>query len=80
MAKFKVGDRVKVVKEPADWPSFTKFKLIGAEGTVGCWVDWPEAMDPYEEYVYVMIEKTPEEAKAYEGVNMIFHDHTLEKI
>ena len=79
MAEFKVGDKVKI-NTPENWPDCTEFTLLGAEATVGCWIDWPELMDPYSEYVYVMIDKASGEGKAYEGVNMIFHDSTLEKI
>ncbi len=80
MAKFKTGDKVKVVAAPVNWPPCTEFTLMGAEGTVGVWVDWPEVMDPYSEYVYVMVDKAEGKAKPYEGVNMIFHEHTLEKV
>ncbi len=80
MAKFNVGDRVRVKAKPDNWPECTEFKLLGAEGTVGCWVDWPEAMDPYSEYVYVKMDKISGEGKVYEGAAMLFHDHTLEKI
>jgi len=80
MAKFKVGDKVKVNAAPENWPACTKFTLLGAEGTVGLWVDWPEAMDPYSEYVYVMIDKASGAGKVDEGAYMIFHEHTLKKI
>jgi hypothetical protein len=80
MAKFKVGDKVKVNAAPENWPASTKFTLLGAEGTVGLWVDWPEAMDPYSEYVYVMIDKASGAGKVDEGAYMIFHEHTLKKI
>lgn len=79
MAKFKIGDKVKVNK-PKDWPDASKFTLNGAEGTVGIWVDWPEAMDPYSEYIYVTIDRTSNEGKLYEGANLIFHEDDLEKI
>lgn len=80
MAKFEVGDKVKISAKPDDWPTCTEFTLLGAEGTVSVWVDWPEAMDPYREYVYVRIDKTGGKAKVNEGAYMIFHEHTLKKI
>lgn len=79
MAKFKIGDKVKI-GVPEEWPPATKYLLEGAEGTVGQWVDWPEAMDPYAEYIYVMVDKVKGAGKKYEGVNMIFHESTLKKI
>jgi len=79
MAKFKIGDKVKISTQE-EWPDCTKFLLAGAEGTVGQWVDWPEAMDPYNEYIYVMVDKAQGEGKVYEGVNMIFHESTLKKV
>jgi len=78
MAKFKVGDKV-VVSKPKDWPNEVEFKLDGAEGTVQIWVDWPEVMDPYAEYVQVGIEKTPKAGKLYEGANLIFNEKHLKK-
>jgi len=80
MAKFKVGDKVKIKTAPHNWPACSKFTLLGAEGTVGMWVDWPAEMDPYNEYTYVMIEKATGDGKLYEGTEMLFHDFTLEKI
>jgi hypothetical protein len=80
MAKFKVGDKVKINAKPDNWPACTEFTLLGAEGTVGLWVDWPEAMDPYSEYIYVRIDKASGKGKVYEGANMLFHEHTLKKI
>ena len=79
MAKFKIGDKVKI-GTPENWPECTQFLLNGAEGTVGQWVDWPEAMDPYNEYIYVMVDKAPGKGKVYEGVNMLFHESTIKKI
>jgi hypothetical protein len=80
MAKFKVGDRVRVSAKPENWPACTDFTLLGAEGTVGIWVDWPEAMDPYGDFIYVKVEKTGREGKINEGACMVFHRGTLEKI
>lgn len=80
MAKFNVGDKVRIKAKPDFWPECTEFLLQGAEATVGCWVDWPEAMDPYDEYVYVKMDKIEGKGKIYEGAFMLFHDHTLEKI
>jgi len=80
MAKFNVGDKVRVISAPVNWPPCSEFTLLGAEGTVGVWVDWPEVMDPYSEYVYVKIDKADGKAKQYEGAYLIFHDHTLQKI
>jgi hypothetical protein len=79
VAKFKVGDKVIIAAPPTNWPPCTKFSLAGAEATVACWVDWPEAMDPYSEFVYVMIDKAQGDARIYEGVNMIFQESTLKK-
>jgi hypothetical protein len=80
MARFKVGDKVRVMARPENWPACTDFTLLGAEGTVSLWVDWPEAMDPYSEFVYVKVEKAPSEGKVNEGAYMVFHKDTLEKI
>jgi hypothetical protein len=80
MAKFKVGDKVKISAKPDNWPACTEFTLLGAEGTVSVWVDWPEAMDPYSDYVYVKVEKASGKGKVNEGACMIFHEHTLTKV
>lgn len=80
MAKFQVGDTVRVIAQPENWPDCTEFTLLGAEGDVCLWVDWPEAMDPYSEFVYVRVDKTPPEGKVNEGAYMLFHEHALEKI
>jgi hypothetical protein len=80
MATFKVGDKVKINAKPVNWPTCTEFTLIGAEGTVGLWVDWPEAMDPYSDFVYVKVDKTSSEGEVNQGAYMLFHEHTLEKI
>ena len=80
MAKFKIGDKVRINASPDNWPECTKFTLLGAEGTVGLWVDWPEAMDSYSEYIYVKIDKACGDGKVYEGANMLFHEHTLRKM
>ena len=80
MAKFDVGDKVKVKAAPDNWPACTEFLLLGAEGTVNLWVDWPEAMDPYSEFVYVKMDTISGKDKVYEGAYMIFHEHTLEKV
>jgi hypothetical protein len=80
MATFKVGDKVKIKAKPENWPPCTEFTLLGAEGTVGIWVDWPEAMDPYSDFIYVKIDKASGEGKVNEGAYMLFHEHTLEKI
>jgi hypothetical protein len=80
MTKFQVGDKVKVSAPPVNWPACTEFTLLGAEGTASLWVDWPEAMNPYSDFVYVKIEKASGEGKVNEGAYMLFHEHTLEKI
>jgi len=80
MAKFKAGDKVRINAKPVNWPACTEFTLLGAEGTVSLWVDWPEAMDPYEDFIYVKVEKTGPEGKVNEGAYMIFHKDTLEKV
>jgi hypothetical protein len=80
MAEFKVGDKVKVQGKPVNWPACTEFTLLGAEGTVSLWVDWPEAMDPYSNFIYVKVDKTGSEGKVNEGAYMVFHKDTLEKI
>jgi len=77
MAKFKDGDKVKVNAAPVNWPACTEFTLLSATGTVETWVDWPEVMDPYSEYIYVKMDKG---TKSYGGVHLIFHEHTLKKI
>ena len=79
MAMFQVGDKVRIGGKPENWPACTEFTLLGAEGTVSLWVDWPEAMDPYSEFVYVKVDKTGAEGKVNEGATMIFQKHTLEK-
>ncbi len=80
MAKFQVGDKVRVKAKPENWPACTEFTLLGAEGTTCLWVDWPEAMDPYSEFTYVRIDRASGEGKVNEGAYMVFHEHTLEKI
>jgi hypothetical protein len=80
MAKFKVGDKVKIKAKPDNWPACTEFTLLGAEGTIAVWVDWPEAMDPYSEFVYVKVDKARGKGKVNEDACMIFHEHTLEKM
>jgi hypothetical protein len=80
MTKFQVGDKVKINAKPENWPASTEFSLLGAEGTVCLWVDWPEAMDPYSAFVYVKVDKAGDEGKVNEGACMLFHEHTLEKI
>jgi hypothetical protein len=62
MAKFKVGDKVKINAKPVNW------------------VDWPQAMDPYSEFVYVKVDKAGDKGKVNEGAYMLFHGQTLEKI
>ena len=80
MARFKVGDKVRVTAMPENWPACTEFTLLGAECTTSLWVDWPEAMDPYDEFVYVRVDKASGEGKVNEGAFMLFHEHTLEKM
>jgi len=80
VAEFKVGDKVRIKSKPENWPACTEFTLLGAEGTTSLWVDWPEAMDPYSEFVYVKVDKASGEGKVNEGAYMIFYEHTLEKI
>lgn len=80
MAEFKVGDKVKIKAKPENWPACTEFTLLGAEGTVSQWVDWPEAMEPYSDFIYVKVDKTSAEGKVNEGAYMLFHEHTLEKL
>jgi hypothetical protein len=80
MARFQVGEKVRIKAEPENWPACTQFTLLGAEGTASLWVDWPEAMDPYSGFVYVRVDKAIDEGKVNEGAYMVFHEHTLEKI
>ncbi len=80
MVEFKVGDKVRVRGEPEHWPACTEFTLLGAEGTVCLWVDWPEAMDPYDDFVYVRVDKATGAGKVNQGAYMLFHQHTLERI
>ena len=80
MTKFQVGDKVKINAKPENWPACTEFTLLGAEGTVCLWVDWPEAMDPYSEFVYVKVDMASDEGKVNESAYMLFHEHTLDKI
>jgi len=80
MANFKIGDKVKINAAPDNWPGCNKFTMLGAEGTVSEWFDWPEVMEPFSEYIYVMIDKAQGEGKMYEGTEMLFHAHTLKKI
>ena len=78
MARFKVGDKVKVVA-PKDWPKPPGFRLGNAVATVENWVDWPEAMDDFGEYIYVKIEKTESAGKDYVGMRMHFKEDFLKK-
>jgi len=80
MAKIEVRDRVRVMAKPENWPPCTEFTLLGAEGTASLWVDWPEAMDAYTQFVYVKIDKAIGPGMGYEGAHMLFHEHTLEKL
>lgn len=80
MDKLQVGDMVRVIAPPENWPDCTAFTLLGAEGAVCLWVDWPEAMDPYSDFVYVRVDKASGKGKDNEGAYMLFHEHTLERI
>jgi len=79
MAKFKVGDKVRIIA-PKNWVTPPGFRLADAEGTVDIWVDWPEAMDAYNEYIYVKIDKATGDGKVYEGTHMHFKEENLKKI
>jgi hypothetical protein len=80
MAEFEVGEKVRIKTEPVNWPDCTEFTLLGAEGTVSLWVDWPEAMNPYSEFVYVKVDRASGAGKVNEGAYMLFHEHTLGKM
>lgn len=80
MTEFRIGDKVRIQAEPDYWPACTRFRLMGAEGTVSRWFDWPEVMDPFREFIHVKLDKVSGEGKSYEGATMLFHDHTLERI
>ena len=43
-------------------------------------VDWPQAMDPYSEFIYVKVDKAGDDGKVNEGAYMLLQEHTLEKI
>ena len=80
MDNFKIGDKVKIKAAPDNWPNCNEFTLLGAEGSVSEWFDWPEVMKSFTEYIYVRIDKAQGEAKIYEDTEMLFHDHTLQKM
>lgn len=77
MAEFQVGDKVRI-KERTGWMSPLGRHLAKSEGTVVQWVDWPEKMADFHDYVYVRIEKA--EVKDYIGNDLFFRAEYLEKI
>ena len=79
MAKIKVGDRVRI-KKRANWPSPPGYRLTNAEGTVVKWVEYDEAMEEFQDFVYVHLEKAKGDGKVYIGNDMFFRAENLEKI
>lgn len=79
MAKIKVGDRVRI-KKRANWPSPPGYKLANAEGIVTKWVEYDEAMEEFQNYIYVKLEKAEGEGKVYIGNSFFFRAENLEKI
>ena len=79
MAKFNIGDKVRI-KERTGWPTPPGYRLAKAEGTVVQWIDYPEVMDDFNEYVFVHIEKAYGEGEVYIDNKIFFRAENLEKI
>ena len=79
MAEIKAGDRVRV-QNRTDWPTPPGYILANAEGTVTRWLEWPEPMEKYQDFIYVRLEKTEPAAKEYVGLTWFFREENLEKI
>jgi len=79
MAKFKSGDKVKI-QTPKYWNSSPPYRLADAEGTVDKWIDWDEIMSPFDDYVFVKIDKAEGDGSPYIGTSMYFHEENLKKL
>jgi hypothetical protein len=77
MAKFQIGDKVRV-KDRKDWPTPPGYTLAGSEGTVIKICEWTEVLEEFQEYVKVEIEKTKADINI--GSHMIFLEENLEKM
>jgi hypothetical protein len=79
-AGFQVGDRVRLKPRP-DWPAPPGFRFAGAEGTVGKWVQYDEAMADFQDVVAcVRIDQAQGEAKPYIGGSLLFPPGDLELV
>ncbi|OGO21145.1 MAG: hypothetical protein A2144_02035 [Chloroflexi bacterium RBG_16_50_9] len=76
MAKFKIGDKVRV-KDRKDWP-IPPYRLANSEGIVVKMAEWEEAVKEFQEYIKVQIKKSG--AKEYIGAPLIFRAENLEKV
>lgn len=64
MAKFKIGDKVRIEDQP-DWPNPPGYRFAGAQGTV-IESDFDELMEEFlPNMVFVKLEKAGENAKEY---------------
>lgn len=64
MAKFNIGDRVRIKNQP-DWPTPPGYRFAGAEGTV-VESDFDELMGEFLPHmVFVKLEKAGDDAKEY---------------
>jgi hypothetical protein len=79
MAKVKVGDKVRI-KGRTEWPLPPGYRFANAEGTVVKWVEYDEAMEEFNDFVYVHIEKAQGEGQVYVGNNMLFRAENVDKI
>jgi hypothetical protein len=79
MGTLKIGDRVKI-KVRDKWWSPVGFRLGNSKGVVVPWFDCPEAMNGFEDYYCVCIDKAEGEAEPFIGVTMGFTEDHIEKL
>ena len=78
MAKFDVGDRVRIKNQP-DWPTPPGFMFANAEGTVVN-SDFDELMGEFQPYlVFVRLDKVGKNAKQYKDIGLWFLSDVVEK-
>jgi hypothetical protein len=78
MAKFKIGDRVRV-KDRKDWPTPPGYRLANTEGKVVKICEWDEVIAEFPECIKIEVEKTKADF-AQVGAHMFFREDSLEKI
>ena len=79
MPKFEVGDKVRIMPRK-DWPTPPGYIFGNAEGVVGKWVDYDEAMGDFPDYTYVRISRARGAAKVYACNGLFFRTENLEKV